>query len=92
MHQYFLHFLRADVASQHYLVGIYNTLTTSIKLLPKSKNLGKVMKDYLLHGVYNDGWGNILLRIALENDFLGPEELYTVVHRINQWAYLLKHL
>ena len=50
------------------------------------------MKDYLLHGVYNDGWGNILLRIALENDFLGPEELYTVVHRINQWAYLLKHL
>jgi hypothetical protein len=50
------------------------------------------MKDYLLHGVYNEGWGNILLKVALQNDFLGPEEIYTVVHRINQWAYLLKHL
>ena len=50
------------------------------------------MKDYLLYGIYNEGWGTILLKIAMQNGFLGPEEIYTIVHRINQWGYLLKHL
>jgi len=51
--------------SPFYLSGIYNTLKTAINLLPKSKNLGKVMKDYLLYGAYNEGWGSILLKLGL---------------------------
>lgn len=52
MHSYFLYFLRADVFSPHYIAGILNTLTKAIELLPRSKHLPKVMKDYLLYGTY----------------------------------------
>jgi hypothetical protein len=72
MHDYFLYFLRADVASNYYQVGVSNTLNSAIQLLPPSKYLHKVMKDYLLYGSYYEGWGNILLNIALERKFLSP--------------------
>jgi hypothetical protein len=79
MHSYFLYFLRADVFSPYYIAGIQKTLTKAIELLPPSKYLPKVMKDYLLYGSYCEGWGNILLNIALQKKFLSPEEMYTVV-------------
>lgn len=65
MHSYFLYYLRADVFSQHYILGIIGTLSCALNLLPHSKYLHKVMKDYLLFGTYCEGWGNILLKIAL---------------------------
>jgi hypothetical protein len=92
MHDYFLYFLRADVVSPYYVAGVASTLSSAIQLLPASKHLHKVMKDYLLYGSYYEGWGNILLNIALERKFLSPEEIYTVVQRINQWGQLLKEM
>lgn len=65
MHRYFQYYLRADVFSQHYILGTLSTLSCAIKLLPSSKYLHKVMKDYLLFATYCEGWGNILLKIAL---------------------------
>lgn len=73
MHNFFLYFLRADVASPYLTAGISNTLQSAIELLPPSKHLQKVLKDYLLYGSYNEGWGNILLSIALSKKFLSPE-------------------
>ena len=84
--------MRADVISPYYLTGIANALNSSIQLLPPSKHLHKAMKDYLLYGTYNEGWGNILLTIALERKFLSPEEMYIVVQRINQWGQMLKEM
>lgn len=45
-----------------------------------------------MNGTFNDSWGLIVLRVALQHGCLNPEELYKVTGKINEWGLLLKHL
>jgi hypothetical protein len=50
---HYLNFLKADVNSSHHSAGLAETLKVSISLLPESKNLPKILKEYLMNGTFN---------------------------------------
>ena len=60
--------------------------------MPESKNLPKILREYLINGSFNDAWGQIVLKVALQRGCLNPEELFKIASRINEWGLLLKHL
>ena len=63
--------------------GLFLTLRTAFDLLPESKKLSKILTDYLLNGTYNESWGLIVLRVALERKYIQDEDLYKISSKIN---------
>ena len=51
--------------------------------MPESKKLSKILTDYLLNGTYNESWGLIVLRVALERKYIQDEDLYKISSKIN---------
>lgn len=91
-HDHFLSFIKSDLESSLHTEGLYATLKTAFDLLPESKKLSKILTDYLVNGTYNEGWGLMLLRVALERKYIQPEDLYKISCKINEYGLLLKHL
>lgn len=89
---HFLNFLKSDVSSTLHSQSLYETLKLSIDLLPPSKNLRRILSEYLMDGSYTQEWGVIVLKVALENDYLEPEELYKIASSINEYGLILEHL
>jgi hypothetical protein len=69
-HDHYLAFLKSDLSSPLHTEGLYNTLKTAFELLPASKKLSKILTDYLVNGTYNEGWGLIVLRVALDRNYI----------------------
>jgi hypothetical protein len=87
-----LSFLKSDLSSPLHTEGLFITLKTAFQLLPESKKLSKILTDYLVNGTYNEGWGLIVLRVALERKYIQPEDLYKISSKINEYGLILKHL
>jgi hypothetical protein len=45
-----------------------------------------------VNGTYNEGWGLIVLRVALDRNYIEPEDLYKISCKINEYGLLLRHL
>ena len=65
-HKHLVTFLKVEHYSPHHITNISNTFKlATTKLLPKARNFPRVLKEYLLTGSYNETWGSVLLKIAI---------------------------
>jgi intergrase/recombinase len=52
-HNHYLNLMKSDQYSAHHIKVLKNSLKLSFKLLPYSRNLCRILKDYLMVGNYN---------------------------------------
>lgn len=61
--------------------------------MPHTKNFPRILKEYLLTGSYNEIWGSVLLKIAIQEfQCLNPNELYMIATKISEWGLLVEQL
>ncbi len=93
-HKHFLTFLKVEHYSPHHVTNISNTFRlATTKLLPHTRNFPRILKDYLLTGSYNETWGSVLLKTAIDEfQCLNANELYMIGTKISEWGLLVEEL